>query len=283
MLLGKDGEWKSVDLGLVHSSAAPSIAQLILERLGQAGDVEDKGVSPNFLTRNWPPAFKEWSTKSVRDAFHAPYRSADRRLGIGAFVQDIPLEPSHPSGEAIDKIVADLDTLADMPTLLLWGPSDPVFSDISLRDLQARFPKSDVHRFVGASHLVSEQADVAGAIHEWLAQLHRNTAVDEDPSTETLATKPAWSSLDRRTRDADVAMVEMTPDGAGRSVSFAELDADVRRMAAGLAAHGVQRGDRVALLIPPGIDLTVCLYACWRMGAVVVVVDAGLDARIGPR
>jgi hypothetical protein len=54
-----------------HSSAAPSISQLIIERLSQAGDVEEKGVSPNFLVRNWPPAFQEWSTKSVRDAFFA--------------------------------------------------------------------------------------------------------------------------------------------------------------------------------------------------------------------
>ncbi len=71
MLLGKDGEWKTVDLGLVHSSAAPSIGQLIIERLVQAGDIEDKGVSPNFLVRNWPPAFKEWNTRSARDAFFA--------------------------------------------------------------------------------------------------------------------------------------------------------------------------------------------------------------------
>jgi hypothetical protein len=71
MLLGKDGDWKTVDLGLIHSSAAPSLAQLIVDRLVQPGDVEDKGVSPNFLVRNWPPAFKEWSTKSVRDAFFA--------------------------------------------------------------------------------------------------------------------------------------------------------------------------------------------------------------------
>jgi hypothetical protein len=28
-------------------------------------------VSPSFLDRNWPPAFKEWSTKAVRDAFFA--------------------------------------------------------------------------------------------------------------------------------------------------------------------------------------------------------------------
>lgn len=70
MLLGKDNTWKTVDLGLVHSSAAPSIVNLVLNRLQQDGDIEE-AVSPNFLARNWPPAFKEWSTKSVRDAFFA--------------------------------------------------------------------------------------------------------------------------------------------------------------------------------------------------------------------
>jgi hypothetical protein len=64
-------EGKAVDLGLVHSSAAPSIGHLIIERLVQAGDIENKGVSPRFLVANWPPAFKEWNTKSVRDAFFA--------------------------------------------------------------------------------------------------------------------------------------------------------------------------------------------------------------------
>jgi len=70
MLLAKDNSWKTVDLGLVHSSAAPSIVDLILTRLRQDGDIEE-AVSPSFLDRNWPPAFKEWSTKSVRDAFFA--------------------------------------------------------------------------------------------------------------------------------------------------------------------------------------------------------------------
>jgi hypothetical protein len=27
--------------------------------------------SPSFLRRNWSPAFKEWSTRSIRDAFYA--------------------------------------------------------------------------------------------------------------------------------------------------------------------------------------------------------------------
>jgi hypothetical protein len=42
----------------------------ILERLQKDGELE-KSVSPNLLTRNWNPAFKEWSTKAVRDAFFA--------------------------------------------------------------------------------------------------------------------------------------------------------------------------------------------------------------------
>lgn len=71
MLLGKEGDWKVVDLGLVHSSAADSLVSLILNRLTQEGHVEPKGVSPNFLVRHWAPAFKEWSTKAVRDAFFA--------------------------------------------------------------------------------------------------------------------------------------------------------------------------------------------------------------------
>ena len=69
-LLDKTNALKKVDLGLVHSSAASDIVGLILDRLRQDGDLET-GISPNFLIRNWPPAFKEWSTKSVRDAFYA--------------------------------------------------------------------------------------------------------------------------------------------------------------------------------------------------------------------
>ena len=69
-LLGKDNKVRVVDLGLVHSSQANSMVKLIVDRLRQEGDIET-GVSPNFLVRNWPPAFTEWSTKSVRDAFFA--------------------------------------------------------------------------------------------------------------------------------------------------------------------------------------------------------------------
>src|SRR5262249_45168145 len=85
LLLGKDNTIRVVDLGLVHSSAAETMVTLILNRLRQDGDVED-GVSPNFLIRNWSPAFTEWSTKAVRDAFFASPQFP--RLLNGELVKD---------------------------------------------------------------------------------------------------------------------------------------------------------------------------------------------------
>ncbi len=68
--LGTDGEIVHEDLGLLHSSAAPTLTELITSRLRQK-DVIVETVTAQFLLRYWPPALPEWSTKSVRDAFYA--------------------------------------------------------------------------------------------------------------------------------------------------------------------------------------------------------------------
>jgi hypothetical protein len=70
MLLGKDNQLHTIDLGLVHSSAAESLIQFIVNHLRQADEIQT-GISPSFLVRNWSPAFKEWSTRAIRDAFYA--------------------------------------------------------------------------------------------------------------------------------------------------------------------------------------------------------------------
>lgn len=72
-----------------------------------------------------------------------------------------------------------------------------------------------------------------------------------------------------------IAIREMSE--ADASVTFGELDRMVDTTARGLlGVAGVQPGERVALMIEPGVDLAVALYACWRMGAVPVLVDGGL-------
>ena len=70
VLLGKDNSLREVDLGRQNSSSAPNLLMLIVRELRKFDDIVTD-ISPNFLVRNWPPAFTEWSTKSVRDAFYA--------------------------------------------------------------------------------------------------------------------------------------------------------------------------------------------------------------------
>ncbi len=211
----------------------------------------------------------------IREAYLAPYRTADRRAAIGAFVRDIPIEPEHESASALDEIARSLDDMGDVPALLLWGPSDPVFSDTYLHDLERRLPQAAVHRFIGASHLLPEDADTASAVHTWVGQL----GAPAEPAAASANQLPPWPDLERRANDDQLAVIEMGPDEATASITFRELHDDVDRLASGLTAHGLAKGDRVALLVPPGVDLTAALYACWRIGAVVVVADAGLGVR----
>jgi hypothetical protein len=70
MLLGKDNQVRTIDLGLVHRSASESLIQFIVSQLRQVDEIQS-GISPSFLMRNWSPAFKEWSTRAIRDAFYA--------------------------------------------------------------------------------------------------------------------------------------------------------------------------------------------------------------------
>ncbi len=204
----------------------------------------------------------------IRKGFHAPYQSAKRREAIGEFVKDIPLKPSHPSADALDVVAKGLDVLADVPALLLWGPRDKVFSDLYLHDLEARLPHADVHRFGGASHFVSEDADVVTPIFDWLDS-NRASRTDGlvDGAVVEVSAEPAAERP---------AVVEM---GGGKTVTFGDLRDRVDQTAVGLLKAGVEPGDRVALMIPPGVDLSVALYGCWRMGAVAVLVDAGLGPK----
>lgn len=228
-------------------------------------------------------------------AFASPYASARRRAGIRAFVADIPLRTSHPSAECLDDVAAGLSDLADVPALLLWGPGDPVFSDLYLRDLRARLPQADVHRYEGARHLVTE--DAPHALDDLLAWIrsrvplagdHRPAraqgpgADDIDPGQRALPTgRRLWHELERRATESPegAAIVSMRADGRASQVTWAELLALVDGLACGLAAEGIRPGDRVSVLIPPSPALVAAIYACWRIGAAAIVTDAGLGVR----
>ncbi len=250
------------------------------------------------LVCRWTPLFVRTATAlsrprlppEVRAAFAAPYRSSRRRAAVAQFVSDVPFAADHPSRAAIDDI-ADRVRDLQVPTLLLWGPRDPVFGEAHLSDLQQRLPQASVQRYERAGHLLPEDApQYAEAVVEWVGS--RNAAHTTDPALSdqhpsavqptssvqpgepagTSAERPALAAFDARSADPAVAVIE--PDG--NSISWADLHRRVARLAAGLAAAGVRPGDRVALLVEPSIDLTAAVYAVWRAGAVIVIADKGL-------
>ncbi len=63
------------------------------------------------------------------------------------------------------------------------------------------------------------------------------------------------------------------------TTTFAELDADVTRIARGLATWGVPPGTRLALLVRPGIDFVALVFALLRAGVVSVLIDPGMGRR----
>ncbi len=215
----------------------------------------------------------------------------------------------------LDGIAEEVRKLDDVPVLLLWGPRDPVFSDRYLRDLRARLPHADVQRYEKASHLVLEDApEAAGHAWAWITEHvpgRRGPDSDERHSRRTGSDDGAvrheagfegpalWTALEERAGDPSPAVVSPGrgvrprpnasprvdgqvprphPSESGRAISWDLLVRRVHELAVGLADHGVAPGDRVALLVPPGPDLTAAAHACWRAGASVVVADPGLGA-----
>ena len=259
-------------------SAAPSVIRLArTPALRQLTCMQTPTFIEGTLRLNGRP------DPQVRLGFLAPYRTAARRAAISAFVADIPLEPEHPSAPTLDDIAARIGAeLGDVPALLLWGPRDPVFGDRYLGDLLTRLPKADVHRFEGASHLVIEDApELVPALSAWLGDRFGD-GVDSKAAVgdATAATElpRVWTAIDTLCASDEIAIVSWT-DGAKQSLTWRELATRIERTAQGLVAAGIVPGDRIGLLIPPGPDLTVVLYAAWRIGAVVVIADAGLGLR----
>jgi long-chain acyl-CoA synthetase len=61
-------------------------------------------------------------------------------------------------------------------------------------------------------------------------------------------------------------------DGPFRDVTYAEFASQVRRVAAGLMALGLEKGDRVCIFSPTRYEFTVLDYAIWTAGMATVTI-----------
>jgi len=71
LLLAEGGSLQEVDWGLLHPSAAESLVGFIVARLKQEGLLEES-ISPDFLVRNWPPAWRSGAPRACGTCFSPP-------------------------------------------------------------------------------------------------------------------------------------------------------------------------------------------------------------------
>jgi len=88
-LLDKENNLKEIDLGQITSSMAPSMLELMRNRLVSDDEISP-GPGPSKLVRYWPPALEKWSTKAVRDSFFSS-----------------PVMPRLLKGEVVKRTIAD--------------------------------------------------------------------------------------------------------------------------------------------------------------------------------
>src|SRR5437763_481135 len=96
--------------------------------------------------------------------------------------------------------------------------------------------------------------ELAVAEHRWEVPEHYNIAVDV---------------CDRHPRQK-LAMIHEHFSGALREVSWGELQDLSNRFANVLAGQGVERGDRVAVVLPPTPEAAAVFFATWKLGAILL-------------
>lgn len=79
-----------------------------------------------------------------------------------------------------------------------------------------------------------------------------------------------------------VAVAVSRPRGQRRhyeTITFAELNRDSDRIAGGLRAAGARKGQRLALLVRPGIEFIKLVFAMFKSGVVTILIDPGMGRR----
>src|SRR5215218_10107601 len=98
-------------------------------------------------------------------------------------------------------------------------------------------------------------------------------------SYEEAVAQHAWNVPERYNIAADVcdkhppdklAMIHEHFDGTVREVRWGEIQAASNRYARRLRELGVEKGDRVAMLLPPTAETAAAFFATWKCGAILL-------------
>lgn len=82
-------------------------------------------------------------------------------------------------------------------------------------------------------------------------------------------------------RPAIIFPAGRNPEGRAKYIqfNFQQLNQLVDQYAHGLTGYGIQPGERVLMLIRPGVDLVAVAFALFKLGAVPVLIDPGMGRK----
>ena len=116
---------------------------------------------------------------------------------------------------------------------------------------------------------------------DWFSPPQRICSWDNPPFAKWFeggTTNLCHNAVDRHLKDraSQPALIAVSTETCTEKVySFAELHAEVQRMAASLKSLGVQKGDRVLIYMPMIAEACFAMLACARIGAIHCVVFGG--------
>ncbi len=84
---------------------------------------------------------------------------------------------------------------------------------------------------------------------------------------------------DRPAVHVPIGSVNPHGDTPHRTLTYQQLNADADAVAHGMAALGIRRGTRVALMVPPGVDFFAITFALFKLAAVPVMIDPGMGVK----
>lgn len=97
-------------------------------------------------------------TSIERRGYLWPYDSWSNRVAVSAFVQDIPLRPTHRSWRTLQSVEQGIAQFRHHPVRVIWGGRDFCFNDHFLDRWRDVLPAAEVHRIADAGHYVLDDA-----------------------------------------------------------------------------------------------------------------------------
>lgn len=146
-------------IAILNTAAFPSSripARIAICRAPLLGELLVRGLNGFAECATWMAMASRRLTWVERRAYLYPYDNWANRIGIHRFVQDIPLEPDHPSRRTLEEVSAGLARLSAHEKMILWGGRDFCFDDSILSRWREVYPDARIERLAGAGHYVLE-------------------------------------------------------------------------------------------------------------------------------